>query len=515
MIPISDSRIRTLNDYSENNEGEYVLYWMISTRRPNFNAGLQRAVEIAKEFDKPLLVFEAISTQHKFANNRIMTFMVQGMNDNMKYFDSQQIRFIPWVETPLQPSNGILKRLSMRAVAVVTDDFPTYYPRMIVERIKHVIKVRFEAIDSNGLIPMSWATKAYPTAHSFRRHVHSRFVEAWGNLPNSNPIPKEHNFWMKDELFQSVLKTSKIKLTPLEWIWRVCQGGTIGEIALETLDIDHEVSAVGQIKGGHAKASENLQDFIVNRMTRYHLDRNSVDNPAVSGFSSWIHFGHISTIEIVQTILESVGWSPTMVDDNLRGRRSGWWGLSEPVEAFLDQIITWRELGFNFAFHRADYSSFTSIPDWAKKSLFEHRDDPREKYTFKELENAETHDELWNAAQRQLTRVGIIHNYLRMLWGKRILEWAPSPEIAADWMIQINDRWALDGRDPNSYTGIFWVLGRHDRAWGPERPIFGKIRYMSSKNTARKLNVRTYLERWAKESLLWDNLEVKQCIINV
>ena len=158
MIPISDSRIRSLNDYSENNEGEYVLYWMISTRRPNFNAGLQRAAEIAKKFDKPLLVFEAISTQHKFANDRIMTFMIQGMNDNMKYFESQQIRFIPWVETPLQPSNGILKRLSKRAVAVVTDDFPTYYPRMIIERIKHVIKVRFEAIDSNGLIPMSWAT---------------------------------------------------------------------------------------------------------------------------------------------------------------------------------------------------------------------------------------------------------------------------------------------------------------------------------------------------------------------
>ena len=130
-----------------------------------------------------------------------------------------------------------------------------------------------------------------------------------------------------------------------------------------------------------------------------------------------------------------------------------------------------------------------------------HRDDPRPNYTFEQLEAAQTEDELWNAAQRQLTRLGIIHNYLRMLWGKRILEWAPSPELAAEWMIRLNDRWALDGRDPNSYTGIFWVLGRHDRAWGPEQPIFGKVRYMSSANTARKLKVGPYLTRWAKDAL--------------
>ena len=142
--------------------------------------------------------------------------------------------------------------------------------------------------------------------------------------------------------------------------------------------------------------------------------------------------------------------------------------------------------------------SIHSIPDWAKKSLRAHASDERQSYSFDDIENARTDDEIWNAAQRQLLNTGHIHNYLRMLWGKRILEWAPGPEIAAEWMIEINDRWALDGRDPNSYTGIFWVLGRHDRAWGPERPIFGKVRYMSSKNTRKKLALETYLERWSE-----------------
>ena len=180
--------------------------------------------------------------------------------------------------------------------------------------------------------------------------------------------------------------------------------------------------------------------------------------------------------------------------------RSGWWGLSASTESFLDQIITWRELGFNFAHFRKDHNTLDSIPNWAKKTLDEHRDDERLTYTFEQIEGAQTGDEVWNSAQRQLLRTGHMHNYLRMLWGKRILEWSPNPETAADWMIRINDRWALDGRDPNSYTGIFWVLGRHDRAWGPERPIFGKVRYMSSANTKRKLKLDGYLSRWAEDA---------------
>jgi deoxyribodipyrimidine photo-lyase len=172
--------------------------------------------------------------------------------------------------------------------------------------------------------------------------------------------------------------------------------------------------------------------------------------------------------------------------------------MSPSAEGFLDQAVTWRELGFNFCSRRDDYDRFESLPDWAKTTLARHAADPRtEVYDLDTFSASATHDPLWNAAQTQLRREGRIHNYMRMLWGKKILEWTRSPEEAAEIMIALNDRYALDGRDPNSYSGIFWVLGRYDRPWGPERPIFGTVRYMSSANTARKFDVRGYLRRYS------------------
>jgi deoxyribodipyrimidine photo-lyase len=501
MKPVSRERIDVLNQCEIASGGEYVLYWMVAARRIHFNPALQRAVELAEELGKPLLVFEAISTRHEFASDRIITFMVQGMVENIRDFESRRIRYIPWVSTPLQSGEGLLQRLALRACAVITDAFPTYHPRFVVESVKSRLNIRFEAVDGNGIFPMASGQKAFPTAHAFRRFIHENFVDYWNQQPEEMPIPNNHSLWIGEELFQTIVESSNVELTPFEWLWRVAQGGSIGAMALSALDIDHDVTAPQSIQGGRTNALLRLNPFLDDCLHRYHLDRNSFVRPAVSGLSPWFHFGHLSTIEVVQRILDAEAWKPMMIDTNRRGSRSGWWGLSEAVEAFLDQIITWRELGFNFAHFREDHTSITSIPGWAQKSLDNHRHDPRPSYTFEQLEAAETDDELWNAAQRQLTRLGIIHNYLRMLWGKRILEWAPSPEIAAEWMIQLNDRWALDGRDPNSYTGIFWVLGRHDRAWGPERPIFGKVRYMSSANTARKLKVDSYLTRWAKDAL--------------
>ncbi len=176
----------------------------------------------------------------------------------------------------------------------------------------------------------------------------------------------------------------------------------------------------------------------------------------------------------------------------------GWWGMGKSAEAFLDQLITWRELGFNMCRYNKDYEKFKSLPGWAIQTLKDHEMDNREYiYTEEEFENVRTHDALWNATQVQLVREGKIHNYLRMLWGKKIIEWSPTPERALEVMIHLNNKYALDGRDPNSYSGIFWVLGRYDRAWGPEREIFGKVRYMSLANTARKVRVAGYIKRYS------------------
>ena len=228
-------------------------------------------------------------------------------------------------------------------------------------------------------------------------------------------------------------------------------------------------------------------------------ERNAPEASATSELSAYLHFGHISAHEVAAQILAREKWTPKKLSRKSSAHKSGWWGVSENAEAFLDQLVTWRELGFNMSYHRDDYREFGSLPFWARDTLAAHAKDKREYvYGLDGFENAATHDPLWNAAQRQLVREGVIHNYLRMLWGKKILEWSPSAEEALAVMVELNNKYALDGRDPNSYSGIFWVLGRYDRAWGPERKIFGKIRYMSSANTARKVRLTGYLEKYGE-----------------
>ena len=192
-------------------------------------------------------------------------------------------------------------------------------------------------------------------------------------------------------------------------------------------------------------------------------------------------------------------WTPDRLAGRPTGAREGWWGMSPAAEKFLDEAITWREVGYNMAAHREDFERYESLPEWAQATLGKHASDPRPHlYSHDQFEAGDTHDELWNAAQGQLRQDGRIHNYLRMLWGKKVLEWSASPREALDILIDLNNKYALDGRDPNSYTGIFWTLGRYDRPWPPERPIFGVVRYMSSDSTRRKFKVDGYVARYGR-----------------
>ena len=238
--------------------------------------------------------------------------------------------------------------------------------------------------------------------------------------------------------------------------------------------------------------------FLDGGLDRYHEDRNHPDRDGASNLSPYLHFGHISVHRIFHDIVEREDWATGEVDPGRAGRREGWWGMSVPAEAFLDEVVTWREVGYHFCHHRPDHRELSSLPSWAQATMAAHADDRRPvTYTLAQLDAAQTGDEIWNAALNQLRREGRIHNYLRMLWGKKIYEWSPSAQVALDVMVELNNRYALDGRDPNSYSGIFWVLGRFDRAWGPERPIFGKLRYMTSASTRRKLKLSAYLEAHA------------------
>ena len=257
-------------------------------------------------------------------------------------------------------------------------------------------------------------------------------------------------------------------------------------------------------EGGSRAARSRLDAFLSGGLGAYVDERNHPDADVASGLSPYLHWGHISAHEILARVAEAESWTPNRLSDVADSRRAGWWGMSEGAEAFLDQLVTWRELGFVYCHHHPDYHRYETLPAWARETLEAHAADPRPHvYSLDEFDGAETHDPLWNAAQRQLRDEGIIHNYLRMLWGKKILEWTEHPRRALEVMVELNNRYALDGRDPNSYSGIFWCLGRFDRGW-PERPVFGKVRSMTSASTRRKVRLGDYLARWGggQQSLL-------------
>jgi deoxyribodipyrimidine photo-lyase len=349
--------------------------------------------------------------------------------------------------------------------------------------------VALDVIDSNGLMPLSVAPKVFTTAFSFRRYLHKSLPDHLQEMPLESPL-------------NHVRLSGRVEL-PLSITQRwpeasdaLLNGTSVAEFA--ALPVDHGVIATDLV-GGSSAGLERAAHFVERRLDAYASDRNAPESPGGSGLSPYLHFGHVSAHSVMRRILEVEGWSPDRLASKPTGRRTGWWGMSEAAEALVDQLITWREVGYTFCHLRPDdYDAYESLPRWSLETLEAHAQDPREYvYDRAALEGAQTHDELWNAAQRQLVREGRIHGYLRMLWGKKILEWSDHPRAALEHLIELNNKYALDGRDPNSYSGLLWTFGRFDRAWGPERPIFGKVRYMSSINTARKVRVKGYLERWS------------------
>jgi deoxyribodipyrimidine photo-lyase len=327
-------------------------------------------------------------------------------------------------------------------------------------------------------LPLRATDRAFPSAALFRRQMQKTIAPHLVIAPHAAPLTK----------LPRALRDADVSS---RWSFSL-------DVDLSALAIDHAVTPA-PIAGGSTAARAVLDDFIATKLGRYGDGHNHPDDDAASGLSPWLHFGHISAHEVAARVWADAKWDPSRVADaKVTGSREGWWGLPSPHQSFLDELITWRELGYGFCFHRADYDRFSSLPDWAQKTLGDHARDPRPViYTRKQLATAATGDEVWNAAQRQLVGEGRIHNYLRMLWGKKILEWSRTPQAALATLIDLNNRYAIDGRDPNSYSGIFWTLGRFDRPWAPVRPIFGAIRYMSSTNTIKKLRMKKYLARWS------------------
>ncbi len=485
MNKVPAVRIRDCNDAPVSAGASYVLYWMIANRRTRWNFALDRAIEIAREIGKPLVVLEALRCDYPWACDRFHRFVLDGMRNNKKALVDTGVFYYPYVEPEVGAGRGLLEALSSDACAIVTDEFPCFFlPRMVKTAARRVA-VRMEAVDSNGLLPLRAADRVFERAYDFRRFLQRELLSHLDQTPRRAPLrtglPEIRK--LQRRILQRWPPADDRLLQP--------------ESSLDHLPIDHDVSVV-PLSGGSRAGEKALREFLRNRLPHYAETRRTIEPSMTSGLSPYLHFGHISTHQILESLGAIEEWIPSRLAARASGKREGWWGMSSGAESFLDQLVTWRELGYNFCTWRDDYDSYSSLPAWAQTTLETHGHDERlHLYTMAQFEHAATHDGLWNAAQNQLRVEGRIHNYLRMLWGKKILHWTTHPEQALEIMIELDNKYAIDGRNPNSYSGIFWTLGRYDRPWGPEREIFGKVRYMSSANTRRKLDVKSYLARWS------------------
>jgi deoxyribodipyrimidine photo-lyase len=463
---------------------------MIAYRRTQWNFSLQRAVEWAVELNKPLVIFEPLRVGYRWASQRLHEFVIDGMAANEAQIAAAQkcgAMYYPYIEPTLDAGKGLLAAMAERACVVITDEFPGFFLPQMVSAASSRLPVLMEQVDSIGLLPLRATDRVFTTAFSFRSFLQKQLPTHLRQFPQPNPLahvtlPGIHN--LTTEIMQ-------------RWPAVLPQRLPGRAANLTHLPIDHSVKAV-DYRGGQAEAQRRLRHFLGRQLAKYAELASEPDADARSGLSPYLHFGHISSHQIFHELMARERWTPDRLAEKSGGKREGWWGVSASAEAWLDELVTWRELGLNMASHRDDYDQYESLPDWARATLEKHGCDRRgHVYSLDEFAAARTHDALWNAAQTQLMREGRIHNYLRMLWGKKILEWTASPRDALDVMVQLNNRYAVDGRDPNSYSGIFWCLGRYDRPWGPERPIFGTVRYMSSGNTQKKRRVEKYCKKYA------------------
>ena len=457
---------------------------MIAARRTRSNFGLQRAVEVANELGKPLLILEGLRVDYPHASDRLHTFVIQGMQANARACEASTARYVPYIEPSPGDGRGLLETLAGRAALVVTDSYPAFFlPRMVAAAAKRC-PVRLEAVDGNGLIPVAIHGRAFPSARGYRGFMQRNLREHLLGFPVEDPLSRlEQNGAPLPREVSSTWPQADLRVAPATLVAQ--------------LRIDHSVRPA-VFEGGHDAARQTLAAFVTTRLAAYADDANHPDADGTSHLSPYLHFGHISPHEVFSAVMSRERWTTRKLASGASGQREGWWNVSAGAEAFLDQLTVWRELAFNGAAWKERFGSFDALPDWARDTLDAHRGDEREHvYTRAQLDAARTHDPVWNAAQNELRETGWFHGYMRMVWGKKILEWSRRPEDALAHMAALMDRYSLDGRDPVSLLNYSWVLGGYDRPWF-ERPIFGSVRYMTSESAKRKLKMKKYLATYSR-----------------
>jgi deoxyribodipyrimidine photo-lyase len=451
----TQERVTLLNDRNANTQGRYVLYWMQMTKRAHHNHALNFAIQKANELKLPIVVYEGLKYYYPWASDRLHTFILEGVEEKRAEFERLGIRYLFYLQKDKSDPKQTVAKLGKDAALIVTDDYPCFiipgHNRVIAEKAH----IPVYTVDSNGIIPMSCFEKEEYAAYTIR--------------PKIKKLLPEYLKPFKHETLD--IQQPNIKIDCLD---TQVNGKNIAKL-VAACDIDHSVRRSPFYRGGTANGRKRLKLFVDDILQDYETTRNKPDKDGSSRLSSYLHFGFLSALEIAEAVQK----------------------MDAPAaakEAYLEELIVRRELSFNFTRHNEAHDSLAALPAWVHKTMREHAPDKRNPvYSLEELEAGKTHDPLWNAAQREMVVTGEMHNYVRMLWGKNVIAWTESYEEAFAILEHLNNKYCLDGRDPNSYAGILWCFGKHDRPW-MERPVFGTIRYMTSGSTGKKFNSKKYIE---------------------
>jgi deoxyribodipyrimidine photo-lyase len=457
-LSADDPRLRRLNDRPVA-AGDHVLYWMQAFRRAEDNAALDFALDRANELGVPCLVYEALRPDDPHASDRLHTFALEGARDVAARLARRGIAHAFFLPRTAVAGRGALAKLAARARMVVSDDHPgSVVPARNAAAAAHA-PCTYVVVDDCAVVPLALLPEVEHAARTFRPRT-SAVLDAWLRPleqvePRVSPPPRLDLPFEAEDLGRAVV-----------------------EELVASCDIDHQVPPVAGVEGGTTAAEAALCAFARGALGSYDVDRSDPSRRSTSELSPYLRHGMLSPRRVA---LEA-----------------GVWGRGAAVNAFLEQLLVWRGLSFHFARSRDDHASWTALPPWARATLQEHRGDDRSADLSRDdLEAARSPDVLWNAAMRELRSRGTMAPYTRMLWGKLPLGWMARPEDAHAAAVHLNDRWALDGRDPCGHAGVSWCYGLHDRPW-PSRPIFGRVRCMTSASARRKLDFEGYIDRWSR-----------------
>jgi deoxyribodipyrimidine photo-lyase len=435
-------------------DGKCIVYWMQRAMRIHENPALDVAIDAANLLGLSVVIFFSVIPNYPNANLRHYHFLQQGLRDVEEEAKERGVGFV----LRRYPDNSLEKFLEeVDAAMLIGDENPCREPERRRKVLARRLKLPYWTVDADVVVPSAVFGRDYFLLQHMRPHL----KEALPRFLLATHSPKPQHPWHKAKsLVASSLRN---------------------DITAGFNDLDRTIQPVDTFTGGTHAALKHLKDFVSNGLKDYVDKCNHPEMKGTSRLSPYLHFGNIGPITIALAV------------ENALAQRH----ISQAArDRFLDQVIAWRELSVLFVKYNDNYDNWECAEPWAHKTLVEHAGDARSRrYTFEQLERAETHDDLWNAAQREMIETGWMHNYMRMYWAKMILEWAPDPARAYEWAVILNDRHELDGRDPNGYAGIAWaIVGKHDRPWF-NRPIFGLVRPMSGASTAKKFDAQAYIEQ--------------------